>query len=274
MSHIESLLLPKADFEELLKAEENHFWFKYRNNVIGSNVFELLVNCKNSRFLELGCGNGNVIREIEKRLPESTIVGSELHEEGLLNARGRVACELVQADIYSLPNWAKFDLIGLFDVLEHLPDDVKALKEIRKALKPGGKLILTVPASMKLWSYVDEVAGHYIRYSSDTLKKSLVNAGFIVQKNDPFMSPLFPAMWLVRNLTQVKKKLGFTGNKDPRTLANEEFRVSSFMNFTMGTILGFEGKLLNMGLRMPFGTSILAIAENPDNKSISLPLAG
>ena len=62
MSHIESLLLPKADFEELLKAEENHFWFKYRNNVIGSNVFELLVNCKNSRFLELGWVLGNVIR--------------------------------------------------------------------------------------------------------------------------------------------------------------------------------------------------------------------
>jgi hypothetical protein len=127
---------------------------------------------------------------------------------------------------------------------------------------------------MKLWSYVDEVAGHYIRYSSGTLNNALLNAGFVVRKNDSFMAPLFPAMWLVRNLTQVKKKLGFTGNKDPRTLANEEFRVSSFMNFTMSTILGFEGKLLEMGLRMPFGTSILAIAENPDDKSISLPLAG
>lgn len=88
----------------------------------------------------------------------------------MVNARCRLNCELVQADIYNLPNWKPFDLIGLFDVLEHLPDDVKALKEIRKALKPGGKLILTVPASMKLWSYVDEVAGHYIRYSSKTLK--------------------------------------------------------------------------------------------------------
>jgi hypothetical protein len=127
---------------------------------------------------------------------------------------------------------------------------------------------------MKLWSYVDEVAGHYIRYNSITLKKVLLNAGFLVQKNDPFMSPLFPAMWLVRNLAQVKKKLGFTGNKDPRALANEEFKVSSFMNFTMGSILGIEGKLLDMGLRMPFGTSILAIAENPKFDSISLPLAG
>ena len=274
MSHIESLLLPKADFEELLKAEENHFWFKYRNNVIGSNVFELLVNCKNSRFLELGCGNGNVIREIEKRLPEATIVGSELHEEGLLNARGRVACELVQADIYSLPNWAKFDLIGIFDVLEHLPDDVKALQEIRQSLKPGGKLIITVPASMKLWSYFDEVAGHFKRYSCDTLEEALLKSGFKIVKNEPFMMPLFPVMWLSRKFTQLKKKLGLNGQKEDRALANDQLKISPFMNFIMGTILGIEGKLINMGVRMPFGTSILAIAENPDNESISLPLAG
>ena len=274
MSHIESLLLPKADFEELLKAEENHFWFKYRNNVIGSNVFELLVNCKNSRFLELGCGNGNVIREIEKRLPEATIVGSELHEEGLLNARGRVACELVQADIYSLPNWAKFDLIGIFDVLEHLPDDVKALREIRQSLKPGGKLIITVPASMKLWSYFDEVAGHFKKYSCDTLEEALLKSGFKIVKNEPFMMPLFPAMWLSRKFTQLKKKLGLNGQKEDRALANDQLKISPFMNFIMGTILGIEGKLINMGVRMPFGTSILAIAENPDNESISLPLAG
>jgi len=264
----------KPDFKSLFSAEENHFWFRYRNKILGDNVFNLLKDHKNPRILELGCGNGNVINEIQKRVPSATLIGSELHEEGLLNARSRLNCELVQADIYNLPDWRPFDLIGLFDVLEHLPDDVKALKEIRKSLKPGGKLVLTVPASMKLWSYVDEVAGHYIRYSSDILNNALLNAGFIVQKNDPFMAPLFPAMWLVRNLTQLKKKLGITGNKDPRTLANEELRVSSFMNFTMGTILGIEGKLLNKGLRMPFGTSILAIAENPNTNLISLPLAG
>ncbi len=161
-----------------------------------------------------------------------------------MNARGRVACELVQADIYSLPNWERFDLIGIFDVLEHLPEDVKALQEIRQSLKPGGKLIITVPASMKLWSFFDEVAGHFKRYSCETLEDALLKSGFKIVKNEPFMMPLFPAMWLSRKLTQVKKKLGFTGNKDPRTLANEEFRVSSFMNFTMSTILGFEGKLL------------------------------
>lgn len=264
----------KPDFKALFAAEENHFWFRYRNKILGDNVFNLLKEHNNPRILELGCGNGNVISEIQKRLPSATLIGSELHEEGLVNARCRLNCELVQADIYNLPNWKPFDLIGIFDVLEHLPDDVKALQEIRQSLKPGGKLILTVPASMKLWSYVDEVAGHFKRYSCSTLKEALLKAGFRIVKNDPFMMPLFPAMWLVRNLTQVKKKLGLTGNKNPRDLANEEFKVSPFMNFTMGAILGFEGKLLNMGLRMPFGTSILAIAENPDTDSISLPLAG
>lgn len=264
----------KPDFESLFAAEDNHFWFRYRNKIIGDNVFNLLKDHASPRILELGCGNGNVISEIQRRLPNAKLIGSELHEEGLVNARCRLDCELVQADIYKLPNWNAFDLIGIFDVLEHLPDDVKALQEIRKALKPGGKLILTVPASMKLWSYVDEVAGHYTRYNCNSLEKALAKAGFVVRKNVPFMSPLFPAMWLVRNFTQMKKRLGLTGAKNPRALANEEFKVSPFMNFTMHSILCVEGKLLSMGLRMPFGTSILAIAENPGSNSIPLPLAG
>lgn len=264
----------KPDFENLFAAESKHFWFRYRNDLIGKNISKLLHKNINPRILELGCGNGNVLREIEKRLPSSTIIGSELYEEGLANARHRVNCELRQADIYNLPDWEPFDLIGLFDVLEHLPDAVKALKEIRKILKPGGKLIITVPASMKLWSYVDEVAGHFKRYTCQTLKTPLLEAGFKIHQNEPFMMPLFPAMWISRNLTHLKKSLGLTGNKEARTLANEEFKISPLMNFAFGSLLSLEGKFLDLGLKMPFGTSILAIAENPDKAPISLSLAG
>lgn len=274
LNTINSLDLPKADFEKLLQAEENHFWFKYRNQIIGQTSANLLQGEAKPRVLELGCGNGNVLRELEKRLPHATLVGSELHEEGLANARGRVNCELRQADIYRLPDWQPFDLIGLFDVLEHLPDDVSALCQIRKALKPGAKILLTVPASMKLWSYFDEAAGHFRRYTRRNLRTALELAGFQVHRCDYFMMPLFPAMWLSRNLTHLKQWLGMTGSKKPRELANEELKVSAFMNFTMESALSMERFFMKLGLRLPFGTSLLAVGENPVLAALPMALAG
>jgi len=79
---------------------------------------------------------------------------------------------------------------------------------------------------------------------------------------------------VVKKIYAIEKKLGLNGQKEDRALANDQLKISPFMNFIMGTILGIEGKLINMGVRMPFGTSILAIAENPYDESISLPLAG
>ena len=262
----------KPDFDSLFEAEEKHFWFRYRNNLIGKTIKGLIGSQKKPRILELGCGNGNVLREIEKRLPDSTLVGSELFEEGLSRAKGRVRCELRQADIYNLPEWPAFDLIGLFDVLEHLPDDVAALKEIRKSLRPGGKLLITVPASMSLWSYVDVVAGHYRRYTCKTLKNALLEAGFQVPRNEPVMMPLYPAMWLSRKIGHFKKNMGFSKKNGDRHLANQELRISPLMNYLMGFVLNIECGLLNLGLRMPFGTSILAVGENPIEEKSALNL--
>lgn len=258
----------KPDFDSLFEAEQKHFWFKYRNQLIGKTVASLVSNREKPRILELGCGNGNVLTELEKRLPNSTIVGSELYEEGLVKARGRVRCELRQADIYNLPDWPAFDLIGIFDVLEHLADDTTALKEIRKSLKPGGKLVITVPASMRLWSYVDVVAGHFRRYTCRTLSNVLLDAGFKICRNEPFMMPLFPAMWLSRNIGQLKKSFGLVKKIDDRNLANQELKISPWMNKVMGSILGIEGGLRKIGCRMPFGTSILAVVENPDMETM------
>lgn len=257
----------KPDFDSLFEAEEKHFWFRYRNHLIGKTVEGLIGNQKKPRILELGCGNGNVLREIEKRLPNSTLVGSELFEEGLSKAKGRVRCELRQADIYNLPDWQAFDLIGLFDVLEHLPHDVAALKEIKKSLKPGGKLVITVPASMHLWSFVDVVAGHYRRYTCKTLKNALLEAGFRICSNEPFMMPLYPAMWISRKIGQLKKSLGFVKKNEDRNLANQELRISPLMNRLMGFILNVEGALRGLGLRMPLGTSILAVCEKPTEET-------
>jgi SAM-dependent methyltransferase len=103
-----------------------------------------------------------------------------LYFEGLVNARSRGVKMLVRADMARFPFGSGFSLAGMFDVLEHIPDDRGALRSIYNALSPGGRLLLSVPAHQSLWSYFDEVANHCRRYELEGLRSRCLDAGFDV----------------------------------------------------------------------------------------------
>jgi len=249
------------EFAELYAAEDRHFWFRNRNRVIGNVVAGLTAGrAPGYRVLEVGCGNGNVLRVLEDVCKGAEVIGSELHEEGLARARDRVKCRLQTADIYDLPFREPFDLIGMFDVLEHLPDDRRALENLRDAMTPDGSIVLTVPAHMKLWSYVDEVAGHFRRYSPTTLRAALEGAGLKVQRLSQFMMPLVPLMWAGRRVAEWKKRLGLTGTASAKDRALTEFRVSPALNAVMTFLLRGEHPVLARRRGLPVGTSLLAVA--------------
>src|SRR2546421_11627389 len=114
---------------QLFDAEDRHFWFRARNTVIGRVVGGLVQGLRPGyRVLEVGCGNGNVLRVLERVCADGEVVGMDLVEEKLTFARRRTRCTLRQGDLYRLPDEEPFDLIGMFDVLEHLPDDRGALE--------------------------------------------------------------------------------------------------------------------------------------------------
>jgi SAM-dependent methyltransferase len=245
----------------LLAAEDRHFWFSARNHVIGE-VMRTLVSSLTPgyRVLEVGCGTGNVLRVLEKVCGCGAVVGSELCEEGLRYARGRVRCQLVQADARQLPFRVLFDVIGLFDVLEHLSEDGEILDKLHGRLTQGGRLVLTVPAHQALWSYADDYAGHYRRYSRSGLDSLLTKVGFRVDQLSYFMAPLLPLMWIRRRLSPLTNLRRRVARRSARELTLGDLAVVPVLNGCLARLLALEAPLLARGRRLPLGTSLLAIA--------------
>ena len=246
-------------FEQLAKVEDRHFWFQSRNRLIFGITRKLTAKLEPGyRVLEVGCGTGNVLRVLRQACPDGTVVGLELWLDGLRFAQQRSRGPLVQGDVRNSPFGKPFELIGMFDVLEHIPEEVETLVALREALAPGGRLMLTVPAHQYLWSYFDEAAHHCRRYSSQEIRARLVEAGFEVEFLSQFMTCIFPIVWLFRKIGARRQA---RGTDDARTLALREFRVIPVINGLLTAMLRLETFWLSRGWRLPIGTSLIVVAR-------------
>lgn len=246
-------------FRQLAKIEDRHFWFRARNRLIFGIIRKLTSELSPGyRVLEVGCGTGNVLRVLRQACPDATVVGMELWFEGLQFANERSAGPLVQGDVRNCPFGKPFDLIGMFDVLEHIPQENETLLALRQALAPGGRLILTVPAHQYLWSYFDEAAHHCRRYSSQEIRARLVDAGFQVEFLSQFMTCIFPLVWFFR---KVRGRHDVQDFENARTLTLREFRVIPVINGLLSAMLRVETFWLNRGHRLPIGSSLIVVAK-------------
>ena len=152
--------------------------------------------------------------------------------------------------------------VGMFDVLEHLPDDVRALECLRRTMTPGGRLVLTVPAHMSLWSDVDQYAGHYRRYGAEDLRRTLTASGFRIEYLSQFMAALFPLMWLSRRTATLFGRRREEANEISRgrEVLMRDLKIVPGVNGLMGFLLDCELPLLSRRWRLPVGTSLLAVA--------------
>jgi SAM-dependent methyltransferase len=248
-----------AFFQQLARIEDRHFWFQARNHLI-SRMSRRLVSelAPGYRVLEVGCGTGNVLRALRQACPDATVVGLELWLDGLRFAQKRSAGPLVQGDVRHCPFGKPFHLIGMFDVLEHVPEELETLRALREALAPGGRLMLTVPAHPSLWSYFDEAARHCRRYSSREIRDRLVEAGFEVEFLSQFMSCIFPLVWFFRKLNSWNRR---PGSDDARSLTLKEFRVVPVVNGLLTAMLKLETLWVGGGHRLPVGTSLIVVAR-------------
>jgi SAM-dependent methyltransferase len=244
-------------FEQLAKVEDRHFWFRARNRLIFGITRRLTSGlAPGYRVLEVGCGTGNVLRVLRQACPDGNVVGLELWLDGLRFAQERSDGPLVQGDVRHSPFGKPFELIGMFDVLEHIPEEVETLVALREALAPGGRLMLTVPAHQYLWSYFDEAAQHCRRYSTSQIRDRLTQAGFQVEFLSEFMVCIFPIVWLFRKVGNRRQ-----GTEEARTLAMKEFRVLPVINGLLTAVLKLETLWLNRGWRLPIGTSLIVVAR-------------
>jgi SAM-dependent methyltransferase len=136
-----------AFFARLFAIEDRQFWFRTRNEVIATLGRQITANLPAGyAVLEVGCGTGNVLRVLEEICSRGTVIGLDQSDEGIEFSRRRTGCPLLVGDVRSLPFDTKFDLIGLFDVLEHIPDDAQALRDLNALLQP--RAALHPPVSM------------------------------------------------------------------------------------------------------------------------------
>ncbi|MBI2862552.1 MAG: class I SAM-dependent methyltransferase [Chloroflexi bacterium] len=239
-------------FQILRQVEEQHFWFRARSETISACLNRWLPNP--TRILEVGCGNGNVLRAMRQRLEADVLlVGLDIYQEGLKNAATLVSAEWIQGDALALPFGEVFDVVGLFDVLEHLPDDRSALMSVHEVMRPGGLVFLTVPAHQKLWSYFDVLSHHQRRYSKGELAQKLVGAGFELKFLSYYMAITLPLVFLGRWLAK--------SNNASTVLAGEmDLRIYPILNELLLWALRAERYLL-LRRGLPFGTSLLAVAR-------------
>ena len=237
-------------FASLAKVEAGSFWFRARNKLILSVFRRMFPHM--TRYLEIGCGTGFVLAGVANAFPRARITGSEVLAEGLFFARERLpSAELLQMDARDIPYRDEFDVIGAFDVLEHIAEDDRVLASMREALRNGGGVALTVPQHPALWSRQDDWAHHVRRYRMGELQEKLRRAGFTVVFETGFVTLLLPFMLLSR-LAQRKT----TTTIDPLT----ELRLPPLLDRALEAVMTIERALIRLGVRFPIGGSVLVVA--------------
>ena len=188
---------PAESFELLARVEEQSFWFRARNELIAWAISRYFPDA--ASFFEIGCGTGFVLRGLHERHPELALAGGEPFTGGLDVARSRLPdVPLYRVDGTNLPFEDEFEVIGAFDVLEHVEDDEAMLRELSRVVKPGGGLLVTVPQHPRLWSAVDTYSRHLRRYTRHDLVQKVSRAGFLPIRSTSFVWVLLPLLALSR----------------------------------------------------------------------------
>jgi SAM-dependent methyltransferase len=240
-----------ADFHHVLNREqERSFWFRSRNRLLADLTQRWMPNA--ATVLEIGCGTGYVLAGLRQVLPRAQFTGSEVSSVGLEYAALRLGSEvsLFQMDAHAIPFSDEFDLIAACDVLEHLEDDVAALSEIHRALKPGGCALLTVPQHPLLWSEADVFACHKRRYQRGELAAKCRQVGLQVAVNTSFVVGLLPLMMVQRLVRGRNKNYDF----------NSELSLPGWLDRLLFVILDIERRCIRMGARFPVGGSSVVVA--------------
>jgi SAM-dependent methyltransferase len=239
-------------FPRLAAIEQAHFWFRVRNQLIQWALRNYFPDAKS--FFEVGCGTGFVLAGIREKFPALQLVGSDIFTDGLAFAKARLpGVRLYQMDARAIPFEGEFDVVGAFDVLEHLVEDNTALAQMFNAARPGGGLLISVPQQRYLWSASDEHAMHQRRYSRAELRGKVESAGFRIERITSFNSLLFPLMlW-----SRMRQKR----NQDLQRW--RELEISPPLNKTLESILKLERLLIEKGVSFPVGGSLLLIGRRP-----------
>ena len=234
--------------------EGRHWWFIGRRRVFLRLLEQQFPpDVRPIELLDFGCGTGAFLEHLEQ-FGAVSAVDSDASAVEFCHQRGRPEVTLVPPGERLPFADDAFDLVTTLDVIEHIEDDVGALAELRRVLRPGGRLLVAVPAFMFLWGKQDEVSHHRRRYTTSSLRRALGDADLAVDRTSYFNTVLFPPVAAVRLGRRLLRRPG---------AAQSDFELGpAALNRALGAVFGAEAGLVARR-DLPFGVSLLALARNP-----------
>jgi len=240
-------------YQDFYNLEEKHWWFLGRRKIVFSLLRQYLPNKNQLEILDVGCGTGSTLKELEKR---GHAIGVDISEEAVKFCKLR-GCR----NVYKIDNQGlffedeMFDVVVALDVIEHINNDCAALLEYYRVTKEDGILVLTVPAFNFLWGAHDEINHHKRRYVANELKSKVEKTGFAVERLTYFNTFLFPFVLLARMSQRVTKMVN--GRYKPRS---DLKLYHSGINDLLKTVFFLENRLLKE-YSFLYGVSLLCVAK-------------
>jgi SAM-dependent methyltransferase len=241
-----------ALYREMAATQQEHWWFRARREIL-TRVIARLGLPSHAELLEIGAGTGGNLGMLSQHGIVSAVEMDPFAREhasgvsGLEVSNGCLPDQLPFAD-------GSFDLICLFDVLEHVEDDTKALERVHRLLKPGGRAVITVPAYAWLYGAHDKAHHHFRRYTSRQLRFKARNAGLRVCRSGYFNALLFPLI-----ATRRLQIAAFA-----REESHDAALPNRFVNELLYAIFAAEKYIVPLAL-FPCGTSVLAVLQQDDS---------
>jgi len=246
--------MDRAEFERNYQIESTYWWNIGRFHIVDAFTRRYIRPKPGDRMLDLGAGTGATTRWLQKfgevlAVDDSPLALAYCRKRGLKVTRSNMEHLKFRT--------STIDAAFALDILEHVKDDRKALREIHRILKPGGKVLFTVPAYQWLFSEHDEVCHHQRRYTLGEMAHKVGEAGLrTVRKSYCITFLLFPLVALLhfRNLF-----------KSDRKIMASVVPLPAWLNLPLVWMLDLENLLLRF-INLPFGVSVILLAEKPQEK--------
>jgi SAM-dependent methyltransferase len=233
----------------MAELDQRHWWYRARREVIAALIRRVVRPPANAAILEIGCGTGHNLAMLGQF---GDVDALELDEEARAIAEQRLGRSVMSAPLPEIAGVADrhYDVVGAFDVIEHIDDDHAALASIADKIKRGGKLVMTVPAHQWMWSAHDEVNHHQRRYSKASLKQLVDASPLRLEAIGYFNSLLFPVAIAARLAGKLR------GKED-----GDDTLPPALLNSALEAVFAQEARLIGK-VPLPPGLSLFAVASS------------
>ena len=238
------------EYRKMAEVEDTMWYYRALHRHVGRSLGRELP--ATARVLDAGCGTGGLLRHLRGQQPGWSLTGLDFSPLACELARDRTGVEIEQGSIAALPfPDAGFDAVVSCDVVCQVADPAQALREFHRVLRPGGSMVLTMPAYQWMYSYHDREVGNLRRYTRGEVAGLLAAAGFTTLANTYWNTLPFPLAVLRRKVFP------------PRDPASDVGQFPPLLETLFNDLMAVEHGWLGQGGGLPFGNSVLTVARKP-----------